>query len=86
MTSNLILGTLVLSLGLGVSVVQLVHIARERRAHLGNDSTLREHMLSLVFLGAVPMLAGMLFIGAWMAVDEPGVSTAIAAGNYAPAR
>lgn len=89
MTTNLMLGLVVFAVGFAVAVVQLVHLAREQRAHLGTGGSTREHVLSLVFLGVVPMLAGTLFIGAWWSGEgqEPGSGLpAFAAKNITPLR
>lgn len=85
MTTNLVLGLLVMAIGLGVVAVQAFQIIREQRSHLGTGASLREHGLTMVFLGIVPILAGMLFLGAWWSDDgQPRGTPTVAAGAYGP--
>lgn len=62
----LMIGTLALVAGVGVSLVQLVQFVQEQQARVKvprND--MGERLFSLVFLGAVPALAGMVFLATW---------------------
>jgi len=85
-TSDLLFGLLVFAVGLGFAVVHAIHLIREQRAHLDTGGARREHVLSLVFLGGVPMLAGMLFLSAWWAGKDTTGTTAIAVQQFAPQR
>lgn len=87
MSINLALGILVSAIGLGFLALTLFRVIQEQRSRVrvGKPPVL-EHIASAFFLGVIPMIAGAIFLMAWLNETRAVEPTRPVQAIYAPLR